>query len=361
MIKALLFDIGGVVLPHAEPHVLHDQKWEDLLNLGAGEIRRRIWNHENSSLAVMGKVSFKEFMIWIGQELGLTDDQLTDWNEDQWSLVRYDQDLANWLQSLRSRFKVALVSNAWSDAREELSDRYGLAELADLMVFSAEERVAKPQPGIYEVTLERLGVTAPESIFVDDRQENVDAAISLRMAGIVCTSPEQMMRDANSVLGSNTLDLVGRILEVLHEEGLNAWTAGGWGEELRELRPPGYHSDIDIFVEALDFEGVENVLAKTPWWIELARKRFSHKRAWFSHGIMVECILVKPDLTTSMFDERLIVKWPEDIFGETPSRIRGVPVISDQALALCRDRYPEMEQARRDWQGEASELRMPPL
>lgn len=220
-----------MVLPHAEPHVLHDQKWEDLLNLDAGEIRRRIWNHENSSFAVMGKLSFKEFMIWIGQELDLTDDQLTDWNEDQWSLVRYDQDLANWLQSLRSRFKVAFVSNAWSDAREELSARYGLAEQADLMVFSAEERVAKPQLGIYEVTLERLGVTAPESIFVDDQQENVDAAISLGMAGIVCTSPEQMMRDANSVLGSNTLDLVARMARL----SLGGTVTSGSGIECRNI------------------------------------------------------------------------------------------------------------------------------
>lgn len=202
MIKALLFDIGGVVLPFAEWQ-WHDQKWEALLNLEAGEIQRRIWNSEKSALAVTGKVTVEEFMAWLGTELELTELQLTQWNDDQKSLVRYDQVIADWLKSLRPKYRIAFISNDWSNGREE-NRRLGLDELADLMVISAEEGVAKPDPRIYELTLSRLRVIAPEALFVDDRLENVDAAIKLGMHGILSHDPEEMMKNVEEFLARST-------------------------------------------------------------------------------------------------------------------------------------------------------------
>lgn len=131
--------------------------------------------------------------------------------------------------------------------------------------------------------------------------------------------------------------------------GIKVWVAGGWAEELRGMRLPGPHEDLDVFVQAQDFNEVERALAETPEWNEIKRKRFSHKRAWYVDEIMVECILVTPDLSTSLFDGRVVVEWPPDIFAEEPIQIAGIPIVSVAALALCRERYPEMEQARRDW------------
>lgn len=198
MIKALLFDIGGVVLPFAEWQ-WHDQKWEALLDLQEGDIQRRIWNSEKSSLAVTGEVTFDEFMDWLAGELGLTESQLKEWNDDQNSLVRYDHEVADWLRSLRPRYRVAFISNDWSNGREE-NCRLGLDELADVMVISAEEGVSKPDPRIYEVTLSRLGVTASDVLFVDDRPENVEAAIRLGMQGIISRDSKEMMKEVNDVL-----------------------------------------------------------------------------------------------------------------------------------------------------------------
>lgn len=216
-IKALLFDIGGVVLPHVEPNVdpleIHDQTWEARLNLEAGDIKRRIWSHENSELAVIGVLSFWDFTTWIASELGLSEDQLTDWNEDHWSLFTHDEDIAHWLQSLRPRYNVAFVSNALSDARGEMTRRFGLDELADLIVISAEEGVAKPQHGIYEVTLERLGMTAPDCVFIDDRVDNVEAAMALGMRGVICQSTQQMMADVNALLGPTAPDPHDHVLQ----------------------------------------------------------------------------------------------------------------------------------------------------
>ena len=56
-----------------------------------------------------------------------------------------------------------------------------------MIVYSSEEGRLKPQPEIYQRTLQRLGVTRSEAIFVDDMQRNVDAAAALGIHGIVFT------------------------------------------------------------------------------------------------------------------------------------------------------------------------------
>jgi FMN phosphatase YigB (HAD superfamily) len=57
--------------------------------------------------------------------------------------------------------------------------------LFDASVVSCEERLMKPDPRIYRLALERAGAPAGESVFVDDRPENVEAARRLGLYGIV--------------------------------------------------------------------------------------------------------------------------------------------------------------------------------
>ena len=61
------------------------------------------------------------------------------------------------------------------------------------MVVSAEEYVAKPNSEIYLRTLARIGVTSDQTMFVDDVAENVLAARSLGMEGLVFESTEQTL------------------------------------------------------------------------------------------------------------------------------------------------------------------------
>lgn len=55
------------------------------------------------------------------------------------------------------------------------------------IVVSGEEKVAKPDPRIYALALERFGVAAGDTLFVDDRAENVAGAIAAGMRGHLFT------------------------------------------------------------------------------------------------------------------------------------------------------------------------------
>jgi hypothetical protein len=109
MIKGVILDIGGVVLPYAELEEPHDQKWERLLNLEPGSIAKRIWSHDNAKRAGAGRMQYSEFQRWIGKELGLGSELLRQWHESQWASVEFDPLIADWIQSLRKRVRIAFL------------------------------------------------------------------------------------------------------------------------------------------------------------------------------------------------------------------------------------------------------------
>lgn len=69
-----------------------------------------------------------------------------------------------------------------------------LADWFDAVVASYEVGVLKPHPRIYQVCLEKLGVAAAEALFVDDREENVAAAVDLGLHGLCFTEAEGLAR-----------------------------------------------------------------------------------------------------------------------------------------------------------------------
>jgi len=64
--------------------------------------------------------------------------------------------------------------------------------------------MVKPYPEIYHLTLDRIGCESHEAVFIDDKQENVDAAEKLGISGIVFHDREQAIEELESILSSNS-------------------------------------------------------------------------------------------------------------------------------------------------------------
>jgi putative hydrolase of the HAD superfamily len=82
----------------------------------------------------------------------------------------------------RAGVKTGLLSNSWGDDRY---DREQLAELFDAWVISGEVGLRKPDPAIYELAAERLGLPPEACVFVDDLPGNLKPARALGMATVV--------------------------------------------------------------------------------------------------------------------------------------------------------------------------------
>ncbi|MFJ6939632.1 HAD family hydrolase [Streptomyces sp. NPDC101132] len=106
---------------------------------------------------------------------------------------RIDPEVVALLRASRAVRPLVLVTNATPWLREDLA-ALGIDDLAHAVVSSAEVGVAKPDPEIYTIALERAGVPAGRCLFVDDREENVEAAVRAGMTGLHYREPADLAR-----------------------------------------------------------------------------------------------------------------------------------------------------------------------
>ncbi len=176
--EAVVFDVGGVIVrtQDLEPR----SKWEKRLGLGPWGLAKAVFESDTSYRASIGKAAVSEIWRDVGARFGLGDSDVAALQRDFWAGDRVDQELVAFIRSLRPQYKTALLTNAWPDARQVLTNRYHL-DVVDTIVISAEEGVLKPDPRIYQIALARLGVQADRAVFVDDVMQNVEGARAIGM------------------------------------------------------------------------------------------------------------------------------------------------------------------------------------
>jgi epoxide hydrolase-like predicted phosphatase len=102
------------------------------------------------------------------------------------------------LGARRGGVRTGLLSNSWGSGGYP-RDRF--VELFDVLVISGEVGLRKPDPAIYALAAQRLGVPAGECVFVDDLDVNVRAAEAAGMHGIWHRSTDDTVAELAEVLG----------------------------------------------------------------------------------------------------------------------------------------------------------------
>ncbi|MDP9223882.1 MAG: HAD family phosphatase, partial [Actinomycetota bacterium] len=95
------------------------------------------------------------------------------------------------LAARRNGMKTALLSNSWG-VQGYPRDRF--EDLFDVVVISAEVGMRKPDPAIFRLVVERLGVPAAKCVFVDDYPGHLQPAQAAGMTTILHISPEETLR-----------------------------------------------------------------------------------------------------------------------------------------------------------------------
>lgn len=199
--RAFLTDFGGVLVRSGDD--APRRALEKRLGLPPHSIDDRVFNSQASLRGQVGEISYAQVWEQIGRDLHLDGRMSADELRDQFFSSDFlDEELMTLIRGLRPRFKTGLVSNAWDDARQLFTETFRIADAFDTMVISAEERIAKPDPRIYRIALERLGVEAGDAIFVDDMLANVRAAQALGIHGVHFQTPEQVRREIQRLLES---------------------------------------------------------------------------------------------------------------------------------------------------------------
>jgi epoxide hydrolase-like predicted phosphatase len=106
-----------------------------------------------------------------------------------------------YMRELRSRgYQLAICTNNVREWEPRWRAMLPVDEIFDVVVDSAFVGVRKPAPEIYELTLQRLGVTAQDAVFLDDIEINCDAARAVGMPAVWFRSTEQAIEELEAVL-----------------------------------------------------------------------------------------------------------------------------------------------------------------
>lgn len=174
MIKALLFDIGGVILRTEDRRPR--QQLEQRLGLQPGEAEFLVFNSEMGQKAQMGQITSEQLWHWVQAHVKLDDTGLHQFQEEFWAGDRIDWSLVELIRTLHQRYQTAIISNAMDNLHETVARFDPDGSLFDCVVGSAYEKVMKPSPEIFLRTLERLQLTPQQALFVDDFAHNIVGA-----------------------------------------------------------------------------------------------------------------------------------------------------------------------------------------
>jgi putative hydrolase of the HAD superfamily len=113
--------------------------------------------------------------------LGLDDGQADEMMAEMWDAYCGELDvvLYDFAAGLRPTYATAILSNSADGARREEQRRFGFEQLVDTIIYSHEVGLAKPDPAVFRLTEERLGVEPHEIVFLDDHDGHVEAARQL--------------------------------------------------------------------------------------------------------------------------------------------------------------------------------------
>jgi epoxide hydrolase-like predicted phosphatase len=201
-VRAVIVDFGGVL--YIPPDLRLIRRWQRVLGLKNDELVREMSNSDHKSdlmrKVFTGEISEAEVWKQVGRRWHVPFGVVRWLQKRGFTQRQYNQAMAEFIQSLRPNYRTAILSNAGDQGRQMFCEAYHLDQLVDLLVISAEEGLAKPDERIYHLTLERLGVPAQETVFVDDLVENVDAARRIGMKTVQFYNTQQVMQEIKSYL-----------------------------------------------------------------------------------------------------------------------------------------------------------------
>ena len=193
MIKAIIFDLGGVLMTD----VPLGQIAEDLAKestLSAEEIHAHLYPTEHWNLLTLGKITEDEYWDNFLQASKINMDKKYLKDKVRSSLYPLEH-TTRILNLLKNHYKLAILSNhakAWS---EYMIQTFDLFKSFDQMIFSCDVGLRKPDPKIYEITLEQSKCDPKECVFIDDKKRNTDAAEKLGIKGIIFEDAPKLIKD----------------------------------------------------------------------------------------------------------------------------------------------------------------------
>ena len=189
MIRAIIFDCFGVLYLNSSQHFYetklsnYDKLRNELLSL--------------SAQADYGYISSHQLHVAVSELTGLPLELIDDELE---GIHKCNQQLLDYSQRLRSRYKVGMLSNISVEGMKDYFSDPARERLFDASLLSGEVGMTKPHPHIFEMIADKLGVTPGECVMIDDIEDNCAGADAAGMKAIQYRSNGQLRQELETLL-----------------------------------------------------------------------------------------------------------------------------------------------------------------
>ena len=194
MIKAIIFDIGGVNI-YDNPMPFFSK-----LEKSFGVSKEKIYKYtfdtkEWQEPYNRGLISEKELWKRLESKGNLKREVLNDIKKSWRSFLKPIPETIKIIKHLKGKYKVYALSNVDKGTVLYMKKQYGIYKIFDDTVLSCDVGMVKPHAGIYKFTLKKFKLNADECIFIDNRPKNVKGAEKVGIKSILFKSPEQLKKD----------------------------------------------------------------------------------------------------------------------------------------------------------------------
>ena len=193
----VVFDLGGVLVDwdprHLYRKLLPDEETVDLF---LHRVCSQEWNVQQDKGRPF-EDAIKERVTLFPEEEHLIRAYFERWPEMLGGPIEGSVEILSELK--QSGFPVYALSNWSAETYPLAKKRYAFLQWFRGEVISGQVGMIKPQPEIYRHLLKVHGLKAGETLFIDDRQENVDAAANEGIHGILFHNPGQLRNDLASL------------------------------------------------------------------------------------------------------------------------------------------------------------------
>jgi putative hydrolase of the HAD superfamily len=144
-----------------------------------------------------GLAFWRKFVRDAGLESGLGQAAIEELNQvDSRMWTTQNPAMLAWQQALKARgLLTGILSNMGDNVLDNIEREFNWIHRFDVLIWSYQLGIAKPAPAIYHAILSKLGTAPAETLFIDDKLVNIEAAQALGMKAILFTTVEQLHQD----------------------------------------------------------------------------------------------------------------------------------------------------------------------
>lgn len=199
MIRAVVFDLGKVLVEFNPVNGMKKLGFsEEVIERFQKNIFSELW--EQCDARPIGNKEIRELfqkaVPGLEREVDFLWDHIT-------VVTRTYEYSHSWILDLKRKgYQVFILSNYGQQSFEANSKIYPFLADVDGIVVSYQVEMVKPNPEIYRYLAKKYHILPEEAVFLDDRKENVDGAISCGFSGIVFENYEQARTELENLLKS---------------------------------------------------------------------------------------------------------------------------------------------------------------